>query len=207
MNFTGFFSQIQETDWYAQFLAPVIQTVDSNTHLLDVGTGAGKLLQQLSKQKQVICTGVDNNLQMLQEAQKKLKTVPATLVYTTSGQVLPFAAQSFDFVTFCSILFLLQPHEVAQLLHESRRVLKPQGKIIILTPTGNQPYSVILQTFRRLTFAWYNWSFFVWQRATQKRGRNWMQQAIISSYCQKHQLGYHRSLVFNQLAQLEIIEI
>ena len=45
MNFSNFFSHIQETPWYHQFLSPVIDEINDQTKLLDVGPGTGNFFR------------------------------------------------------------------------------------------------------------------------------------------------------------------
>jgi ubiquinone/menaquinone biosynthesis C-methylase UbiE len=51
MSFSSFFSNLQEAPWYRSFLNPVINEINDDTTLLDIGTGSGKMIQILSNEK------------------------------------------------------------------------------------------------------------------------------------------------------------
>ncbi len=70
MKFSKFFSNIQEAPWYRSFLNPVINEIGVEGKVLDIGTGSGKLIQILSTENALDCTGVDTNSEMLDEAKK-----------------------------------------------------------------------------------------------------------------------------------------
>lgn len=137
MTFAKFFSGVQESPWYRQFLNPVVEEVEEGAVLLDIGTGSGKLLQILTKDRRVKCVGVDTSPSMLQEAKKKLVGMSAELYEIKAQAPLPFEPNSFDQVTICNVLFNLPTSSVDLILEEAFRVLKKGGKVLVLTPTGN----------------------------------------------------------------------
>ena len=51
MKFSKFFSNLQEAPWYRQFLNPVIDEINDNSKLLDIGTGSGKMMEILISEK------------------------------------------------------------------------------------------------------------------------------------------------------------
>ncbi len=200
-KFSAFFSSVQETDWYRDFLNPVIAQVEPESRLLDIGTGSGKLLQRLSDQGAVQCTGVDTNAAMLSEASKKLKGSNIPLLKTEPNQPLPFENASFDYITLCNVLFLLTEAQAVALLNEAFRVLKPQGKIMVLTPTGKP--GILSQAFQYKMPA--NASIFIWNFATARAGRVWSEKSVAVEYSKIHGLKYHASEHLGDLALLEIL--
>jgi len=108
MKFSKFFSNIQETPWYRSFLNPVINEIRREGKLLDIGTGSGKLIQIISKEKHINCIGVDTNSEMLKEAKIKLKGTNTRLLKIKANTKLPFNDNSFSYVTICSVLFHLK---------------------------------------------------------------------------------------------------
>jgi ubiquinone/menaquinone biosynthesis C-methylase UbiE len=66
----------------------------------------------------------------------------------TGGLSLPFGSQSFDLV-LASWLFEHLP-QPAETLNEVRRVLKPGGAIIFITPNGRHPVSYMNRLLGRL---------------------------------------------------------
>lgn len=132
-----FFKYIQDLPWYQLFLEDImveLKLLDSHSRILDVGTGPGKLIEQVVNQTGLNCVGVDYDQAMLTEAKKRHNFSKVPLLQNGRNGALPFKACCFDFVSFCSILFLL--NDPLPLLKEADRILKPNGKIFILSPAG-----------------------------------------------------------------------
>jgi ubiquinone/menaquinone biosynthesis C-methylase UbiE len=202
MKFSKFFSHLQEAPWYRQFLEPVINEIQRSSYLLDIGTGPGKLLEILSNEKNVNCVGTDTSSNMLQEAKEKLKNTNTELHLINPGEALPFEQNSFNFVTICSVLFLIKKEDIEILLNNSLQLLHQEGKIIILTPTGEGGVLKLTKHF----FSLKNRSVYFWYRVTKKRARQWTDKNYLPEYAMKHNLNYKRKLVMNGFAQLEIIK-
>jgi ubiquinone/menaquinone biosynthesis C-methylase UbiE len=99
--------------------------------ILDVACGTGEferlLLSEHSTQQIV---GVDISENMLTIAKEKCNNFPQVSFYQASAEVLPFADNTFDvIVSASSFHYFDNPIAV---LTEMRRVLKPNGKVIIL---------------------------------------------------------------------------
>jgi len=201
MKFSGFFSNIQETEWYRQFLNPVIDEINNNTRLLDIGTGPGKLIEILSSEKNVKCTGIDTSTDMINEAEKKLVYTDAKLFKTAPECDLPFRPESFEYVTICNVLFNLSREAVDQLLNESLRVLNGNGKIIVLTPTGKGNFLKLSMEHSTPK----NTSIYVWYFATKNRAAIWTNRQYLKEYSRKNKLKYEKKIVFKGYAQVEII--
>jgi ubiquinone/menaquinone biosynthesis C-methylase UbiE len=92
--------------------------VPRGARVLDVGCGNGFIAYHLSAMGRSV-TGVDLNA-----------TTEAPIQYSVfNGRKLPFDAVSFDAVIFSFVLHHSQ--NVAGLLAEARRVLRPDGRIVI----------------------------------------------------------------------------
>jgi ubiquinone/menaquinone biosynthesis C-methylase UbiE len=202
MKFSKFFSNIQEAPWYRQFLNPVINQIDANSYLLDIGTGSGKMLEILSTEKNVNCVGTDTSKDMLKEAKEKLKNTSVKLELTPKGKVLPFDKKSFDYISICSVFFHLEKKEIDEMLKEYLQLLKKDGKIIILTPTGNGNILKLMKYY----FSIRNTTVLIWYGATKNRAKQWTVQNYLSEYAAKHHLKYKREIVMNGFAQLEILK-
>ena len=202
MKFSKFFTNLQEAPWYRFFLNPVINEISTDGRLLDIGTGSGKLMQILATENGLDCTGVDTDASMLAEAKKKLKNINAELIEISPGAKLPFENNSFDYITICSVLFHLKKASIDLMLKDALGLLKDDGKIIILTPTGQGNMLKLTKHF--LSFK--NSSVYIWYRATKSRAQLWTNENYLSAYAQKHKLNYKRELVMNDFAQLEIIK-
>jgi ubiquinone/menaquinone biosynthesis C-methylase UbiE len=202
MKFSKFFSNLQEAPWYRAFLNPVINEINTKGKLLDIGTGSGKMIQILATEKGMECTGVDTNKEMLAEAKVKLKNINVELIEISPNAKLPFENNSFDYITICSVLFHLKKEDMDNMLKDSLRLLKAEGKIVILTPTGKGNILKLTKHF----FSLKNKGVYVWYRATKNRAKQWTDENYLKAYSTKHQLKYKREIVMNGFAQLEIIE-
>lgn len=201
MSFSKFFSNIQEEPWYRSFLNPVISEIGTGGKLLDIGTGSGKLIQILATQNGVGCIGIDTNSEMLEEAKKKLGNLNVELIKINPNEKLPFENDTFDYITICSVLFHLKNEAIATMLNDARKLLKKEGKIIILTPTGKG------NTFKlsRYYFSIRNWGMYVWFNATKKRTKLWAKNNYLKEYTKENKLNYKSEIVMNGFAQLEVI--
>jgi len=201
MKFSKFFSNLQEAPWYRSFLNPVIKQVDIKGKLLDIGTGSGKLVQILNNEKGVTCIGVDTNEDMLNQAEIKLKETSVSLQKIEVNKKLPFKYNSFNYVTICSVLFHLKKEEINFMLKDAQRLLKNDGKIIVLTPTGKGNILTLTKHYLSLK----NYGIIIWFKATKKRARLWDSNNYLKQYSFENNLKYTSEMVMNGFAQLEII--
>jgi DNA modification methylase len=91
------------------------------------------------------------------------------------------------------------------LMNEALRVLKPGGKIIVLTPSGEKAILSALFEVWRYRFSVNNFTFLIWKLATTRRARKWKRQKWLEIYASENQLKYSKSLTFNNNAILEVI--
>jgi len=199
-NFSHFFSKIQETQWYYEFLQVVVDETSENSSLLDIGTGTGKLIEMLVSEKRIECIGIDTNKSMLEEAKKKLSGLDVELLKVDKGSSIPFNNNSFDFVSICNVLFNQNTQTLINILNESIRVLKQDGKLIILTPTGKKSAYKTKGLLSIETI-----SFNIWKRSTAQNGRIWVKNNFLGNFCKNENLEYFSKLVFHDLALMEII--
>jgi len=183
------------------FLDPVVEAVNPNSRILDIGTGAGKLMQRLITERSALCTGIDTNQSMLDEAEIKLKDLEKVLLKIEPNTALPFSNATFDCVSFCNVLFNLSKESVLFLLSESLRVLGENGKIIVLTPTGNGGFIKL----SRLYFSIKNLSIYIWYYATKNKASPWQKNNLLSEFCRLNNLNYECRVVLNGFGLLEII--
>lgn len=109
--------------------------VKKNLRILDLATGTGDQLLSLFQHGPAIskASGLDLSEQMLAIAKEKFaKTIykDKTELLHADAQKIPFPNQTFDAVT-CSFGIRNVPNPLA-MLQEVYRVLKPQGKCLIL---------------------------------------------------------------------------
>lgn len=109
--------------------------------LLDVGCGTGKLLTLLPSSKR-LC-GIDISDKMIDVAREKL---PKAELCVGDAEKLPWDGDTFDVVN-CTNSFHHYPDPL-NVLRGMRRVLKPDGRLIIADPLCSN-----LKRFFRNTFA------------------------------------------------------
>jgi ubiquinone/menaquinone biosynthesis C-methylase UbiE len=99
--------------------------------VLDVACGTGEFEQLIfTEHSEQNMVGVDISEKMLAIAQQKLQAYPNVKLSLASAVDLPFADQSFDVIVSASAFHYFENPAIA--LAEMKRVLKPNGKIIIL---------------------------------------------------------------------------
>ena len=159
------------------------------------------MLQILTTENGIECTGVDTNEHMLTEANKKLGNINVNLVKIELNQKLPFDNKSFDYVTICSVLFHLKKEDIDNMLQDSLSLLKDQGKVIVLTPTGKGSYLKLTRHY----FSIKNSGIYIWYKSTKKRAKIWNKENYLAEYAAKNNLKYKSKVVMNGFAQLEVL--
>jgi SAM-dependent methyltransferase len=138
------------TEVYAELVRRRLKPGDQ---VLDLGCGRGGLVEQLSHPERQI-VGVDPDLVSLQEHRLD---IPRAAAYS---QRLPFAEASFDLI-FCSWL-LEHLDRPSQTLQAVRRVLRPGGSFVFITPNGRHPLALLnrgLGRFARLQGRLVKWFY------------------------------------------------
>ncbi|MFZ5948584.1 MAG: class I SAM-dependent methyltransferase [Stygiobacter sp.] len=198
----------QESGWYAEFLMPVVDNIMNITtarKVLDIGTGPGKLPELLSQNQQLKIIGVDIEPTMIEEANKRVSSDNVIFQLINKNESLRFENKEFDVITFCSVLFLLNNEERGFLMNEALRVLKPGGKIIVLTPSGEKSLSSAVKDVRSFPHSVNNYTFLIWNALTSNRGGSWCNEKWLSIFTEEKGLKYNSTLVFKNYASMEII--
>jgi ubiquinone/menaquinone biosynthesis C-methylase UbiE len=103
--------------------------------VLDVGCGTGTLAIAAKRRVGDAGTvdGVDASPEMIERARKKSKRAHSGAAFRVAGaESLPFETSSFDAVLSTVMLHHLRRDVRAQAVQEMRRVLKPDGRILIV---------------------------------------------------------------------------
>jgi ubiquinone/menaquinone biosynthesis C-methylase UbiE len=101
--------------------------------LLDVGTGTGEVLRQLTRSDDGPrrATGVDTSPAMLARVPR---LPPGWSVRLGDARQLPFADGGFDVAIASYVLHVLPPADLPVALAELDRVLRPGGRLVTITP-------------------------------------------------------------------------
>jgi ubiquinone/menaquinone biosynthesis C-methylase UbiE len=106
----------------------------ANGRVLDVGCGTGNYALALAE-KGFNVVGIDFASEMLKTARakaKRLEHASLTFEQINLNRALPFSAESFDHA-LC-VLVLQVVHDPSRFLCEIRRVLKPNGRFLVVVP-------------------------------------------------------------------------
>lgn len=127
-------------------LRPEIQSL----RILDVGCATGRLLEQLAKAGATHICGADLAPRILEVAATKLAPVgvPVDLRAADAEDRLPWEADAFDVVTLTGVLHHF--YRPADALDEIRRVLRPEGRLLIIDPCFFTPVRQILNAALRV---------------------------------------------------------
>jgi ubiquinone/menaquinone biosynthesis C-methylase UbiE len=139
---------------------------------------------------------------MLAEAEKKLKGLAVSLLQVPSGAAFPFQNACFDEICICNVLFNLSADGQKFLLNQSLEVLKDEGRIIILSPTGTGHMKAGFHKLLKRN----NKSFALWYILTRRNARKWNAQGYIQDFCKEKNLVYSRRIVFDGFGLLELVE-
>jgi ubiquinone/menaquinone biosynthesis C-methylase UbiE len=137
--------------FWDKVIAPRLGRVQTNTPIMEIGCGAGLLIQHLASSPQ-LKLGLDINLHALTFLQKRFKEMQKTDLFfpvCSTGEKLPFKENSFGGLILSEVLEHL--HEPQLILMEAFRVLEPGGWCYLTTPNYRSfwPWMErILDTFR-----------------------------------------------------------
>ena len=98
--------------------------------LLDIGCGDARFTADATSHARVV--GVDISTRALAYARA---LAPAARFVATAGAALPLRSNTFDLVTLLDVIEHIPDADEARVIEESRRVLRPGGRIVISTNT------------------------------------------------------------------------
>ena len=204
------FVKATESGWYPPFLQPVLDSIKSqgrHLKILDLGTGTGKLPELLIRQDgSYFITGIDIDSAFIKNAKDRVKHPHVTFDFQKTHTKLDFADASFDVVTICSVLFLIDESTRKLFCSESLRILKPGGKLIVLTPSGKKSRLTAFSEIWTFPYSKYNWTYFIWKTLTSRGGQKWQKEKWLENYANLNTLSYQKAFTFNDNACIEIIE-
>jgi ubiquinone/menaquinone biosynthesis C-methylase UbiE len=126
-----------------------IDRLDLNSHerILDLGCGTGTLIEHLLHlAPEIEIVGLDPSAEMLSVARQKLPD--SVELRVGSADSIPFPNESFDRVISTSAFHYFR--SPAQALRETKRVLKPNGRLVITDWCDDYLTCRVLDVFLRL---------------------------------------------------------
>ena len=124
---------------------------------LCTGTGAVALAFAKAQKEGSLVVGLDFSRGMLRRAKPKalsLGLCNVALVQATA-KALPFKPETFHAVTCSHAFYELNALEMAGMLKEARRVLRPGGRLLVMEhETPKKPILRVLFAIRMLTVGW-----------------------------------------------------
>lgn len=114
-------------------------------NILDIGAGEGIFIEYLKKQSKNIdkLSALEISSKAVEKGQER--NPEASYYQGSADDVYPFDDEEFDTLFMTDVIEHLV--DIDQAIAESRRVLKPGGNMIIITPIFNWPKKVIIASF------------------------------------------------------------
>lgn len=107
-----------------------LQPVNQQFSIMDFGCGTGSLLEALSAEG-LDPIGVDISPGLLKRCRDRdIQETPR--IVQVDGKRLPFRDDSFDAITVYIVLMYIADDDLVQLLQEFARVLKPNGRLVVM---------------------------------------------------------------------------
>ena len=106
-----------------------LHPVGQGASVLDVGCGTGKLLETYADAG-ATCSGIDMSEAMLAEATKLLGD--RADLHTGDAAEMPYDDGSFDLAVCSLMIHELDPDIQQQVLSEMARVVKPEGRVLVV---------------------------------------------------------------------------
>ncbi|MBN1266386.1 MAG: class I SAM-dependent methyltransferase [Anaerolineales bacterium] len=123
--------------------------------ILEIGCGTGHSLEEIAAavgENGLVC-GLDLAENMIRISRERLKAKELsgqTLLLQGDGAALPFQSGQFDAVFLSFTLELFAAPELVQVLAACHTVLKPDGRLILVTMTSSTTPSWTMQAYLRL---------------------------------------------------------
>jgi ubiquinone/menaquinone biosynthesis C-methylase UbiE len=127
-------SKLLESKAHRQAVAALRERTCRN--VLDVAVGNGMECAEFGEDAGIDCfCGIDLSVGMLHQARRRLKTTSQerVLLCQADARALPFRGESFDALLNCYMIDLLEETDIPAVLAEFRRVLRPDGRVVLVT--------------------------------------------------------------------------
>ncbi len=134
----------------------VLLNVNADHMVLEIGVGPGLLAIHLAKEMQLKIVGLDFSKQFLNIAKDKVKKANVSdriFLILGSADLLPLRGSSFDAAFCLYTIHHLPPPGIKEAFRETHRVLKDEGRFVLVENWGYEPkneFQRIMLELRRL---------------------------------------------------------
>lgn len=114
--------------------------ISFGSHVLDIGCGTGTQALSMADcvQPGGSVTGLDVNPNMVAAARRKTRRAAGSITIVEGDcTAMPFADKRFDVVMVTTVLHMLSEADQPICLAESKRVLKPGGRLLLIDYAGD----------------------------------------------------------------------
>lgn len=143
--------------WHREKFREVATRIRPQDHVLDFGCGPGSFLAILAEElPEVKAVGLDIASGQIDFAMNKIGSQfkDGRISFCSlkgNEKRVPFDDASFDVVTSIEVIEHIHPYAAAKALGEMRRILKPDGRIIITTPNYRSLWPLIEVALEKLS--------------------------------------------------------
>lgn len=134
--------------WMDHWVRSFADEIPEGSAILDVGCGTGRALRIMTDRHPSLLAGIDISPATFAAAMEKLAHLGADLRVGDVEVELPWPNATFDVVTMTAVIHHLPQPE--QLLRHVRRVLKPEGLLIVAEPHFFFPILQIVNVLLRV---------------------------------------------------------
>lgn len=120
--------------YFGEFVNVVCACTSPSDLILDVGCGTGESSREIRNRNRNV-VGTDLSRLFMNSPQHVFSVKP--LFVTSDASKLPFANHTFDLV--CAMEFIEHVWPVPEVLREIHRVLKPAGRLVLMSPNLLSP--------------------------------------------------------------------
>jgi ubiquinone/menaquinone biosynthesis C-methylase UbiE len=159
--YSRYYDSIYNLMPYRKLLWDTYQALDlqAGMRVLDAGCGTGNLEHFIGQKQPPAMTidGVDFSTGMLGVAQRKCADLDwVTFRQADLCQPLPYADATFDRIVSINVLYALPERD--KTLRELLRVLRPEGRMVLTSPTPEFDWKpLVADHFRRIPNIWGTW--------------------------------------------------
>lgn len=143
--------------WHRKKFLEVAEKISDGAHVLDFGCGPGSFLSVLGETRPGCrATGVDLASVQIEFARREVEpSFPAGRIafqqLAPGEERLPFADASYDIATAIEVIEHIHPFFAIRALLELRRVLRPEGRLLLTTPNYRSLWPLVELGLERLS--------------------------------------------------------